>query len=497
MCEGKSMYYKRYVWMINFFVIFCCYGVFLQKHFSVDSYSIIYDNSGKQYLMQGRVVSYILNLILNKFNINTTLNQQALTFSLILCISLSVTILIDIIYRIWENKNFINILAINVLVLISFLNVFLLEWYLYPEITLFLAIGLITTVMGILTLSISDNLLNSIISFIFILISMEIYQANLGIFIIYSLIICFIKNKGDLNKKSIFSSIKILLIGGITSIINIFILKYLVYTGIAPRSDRDPTLNFELIKNNFYGILQDQKNIWINTYDFLPKYVLTIYFMAIVILIIYSIKKKNLNKKTFIYLVCISIISYLIIFVPHLFTNDLWIAQRTIISFFILLTFGGLVALFFNNNDVNKNLVLIIVSVFFLIINYIYIQSIASNHIASNKIDQQFSVIINNEIEKYEKENNIKINNIAAQNDIEPTYHYKNIKYCIYDTNVRAFVTPWANVNMINYYSNNNYNKVEMDSEIYNQYFKSKNWDEFIPEEQMVFKGDTLYLIIY
>ena len=38
---------------------------------------------------------------------------------------------------------------------------------------------------------------------------------------------------------------------------------------------------------------------------------------------------------------------------------------------------------------------------------------------------------------------------------------------------------------------------VPMKAEIYDQYFKGKNWDVFLPQEQMIFQGDTLYWCIY
>ena len=72
-----------------------------------------------------------------------------------------------------------------------------------------------------------------------------------------------------------------------------------------------------------------------------------------------------------------------------------------------------------------------------------------------------------------------------------------NSGYTIFDTNVRAFVLPWADVNMINFYNGKNYEKVVMDEEIYNQYFAAKDWNRFIPEEQMKFSGDTLNLMLY
>ena len=36
-----------------------------------------------------------------------------------------------------------------------------------------------------------------------------------------------------------------------------------------------------------------------------------------------------------------------------------------------------------------------------------------------------------------------------------------------------------------------------MDSQIYDEYFKDKDWNYFNPHEQLIFKGDTLYWCKY
>lgn len=485
-----------YSFSINLIITFISYCMLLQRHFSVDSYAIIYDNSGQQYLMQGRIISYLVNKILNYLKINPTLDQSIFTLILIISIAICSSILVKIVYNFVE-ENIYNFILINIIIAISFSNVFLLEWFLYPEITLFISIGLVSVIFAIWSFFRNDKLINAIMAFVFLNISMGIYQSNLGIFVIYSLVICYIKYKGELKVRSVTDSVKILAIGGISSILNILTLKVLVYLKLAVRSDREPRLSMEVIEKNIRGILNVQRQIWNNAYGMLPKYILILFVTFVLFGIIYIAIKDKISIQKRVYLFLIILINYLIIFVPHIFTSSLWIAQRTIVPFFTFISALCIIFMVFieKNKDVKK--ILLVVSLTFLLVNMTYIQFVASNHVASNKIDQQFSIVINNEIKKYENENKVIIHNISVESDTNPTYSYNNIRYCIYDTNVRAFITPWANVNMINYYSNSNYNKVEMDSEIYDKYFKNKNWDNFIPEEQMVFKGDTLYLIIY
>lgn len=483
--------------IVHLIIIGITYGMFLKMHFSVDSYAIIYNNEGMQYLMQGRIVTYCINLIFNKLNINPTLDQQIFSAYLIICIAIVSTIISSIISKYMRNLSLTQWVLVDIAVILSFVNVFLLEWFLYPEITFFLGTGLVSTIIAIYIITKGERIVNIIGSFVFLAIAMGIYQANLGIFIIYSLTIFLIKNKMKSNKNSVKELFLILFIGFFNSILNILLLKLTIAIGIAVKGDRAPSFSFEVIKNNTIGVLGVQKSIWKNAYNFLPLYSVIIFGIILSIMIAYLLNKNKYSLKDVIYTMCVILINYLIIFAPHLFTSNLWLAQRTIVGFFMFLS-SIIILVIFNCKDYKKvTKVLFIISSIFLIINCIQIQNIGVNHMASNKLDLEYALRIDEEIQKYENKNNIKVKYIAAENDVKPTYYYKNIEYSIYDTNVRAFITSWANVNMINYFSGKDYIKIPMNSTIYENYFKNRNWDSFSKDEQFVFVEDTLYLSLY
>ena len=54
----------------------------------------------------------------------------------------------------------------------------------------------------------------------------------------------------------------------------------------------------------------------------------------------------------------------------------------------------------------------------------------------------------------------------------------------------------WCNVDTINYYTNRNLQKVQMEPEIYNTYFKDKDWNK-LDREQFVFEGDTVGELVF
>ncbi len=486
------------IFLINLFIITITYGMFIKDHFSVDSYNLIYDTTAKHFLISGRIYTYILTLLFYKFNINLTLNQSVFSVILIFCISISTTVLLKIIIRYINKINIKKLIMIDMAILISFINVFFLEWFLYPESTFFFGIGLVLAITAIYIVINSRNFLHIMLSFILLMISMGIYQANLSIFIIYSLTICLLKNNFDFNKKMVNQGMIILLIGMLNSILNMLVLKLIYILNLAPKSERAPSIDLNIIKENILGILKQQLSILNNACDLLPKFSVLFFMIIIFIQLIYSVIKNRNNKKSIVLLISVIFINYSIIFAPHIFTSILWLAQRTLIGFFVFLS-SIIVIIIFYSCEKNRifNNVLLISLVLFLTLNLIQIQNIGVNHISSNKIDQEYAEIINKEIEKYEKENNLEVKYIATKNDINPTFNYNSVEYTLYDTNVRAYVTPWADVNMINYFGGKKYKKIDMNTEIYDKYFKDKDWEYFNPKEQFIFKGDTLYLMLY
>ena len=41
------------------------------------------------------------------------------------------------------------------------------------------------------------------------------------------------------------------------------------------------------------------------------------------------------------------------------------------------------------------------------------------------------------------------------------------------------------------------YQKADMDPDVWEDFFAGKNWDFFLPEEQIVFRNHTAYIAIY
>ena len=124
-------------------------------------------------------------------------------------------------------------------------------------------------------------------------------------------------------------------------------------------------------------------------------------------------------------------------------------------------------------------------------------EDIFSNHLAMDDLDTAYAEAINNYIADYSEKNGDKITHVALAWDEQVTWSYDGIDYVSYDLNTRNILRSWTNVPLINYANHTDYQKADMDPDVWEEFFAGKNWDSFLPEEQIVFRNHTAYIVIY
>lgn len=486
------------VFIVDFLVIFVSYAMFLSTHYSVDSYTCFYNTDPEVQLRNGRWVNYILLKITNFFNINLVTTQSFFTFAFI-CVLAFVTIALSFrVYTAINSENFVMFLGINFSILITFINVFILEWFLYPECILFYICALLTCLASIFIITKKQTIMAEISAGLLLLISLLSYQATISLFVIWSLTIISFEENFRISSKSIKKGISILLVGFTSSAIAAFLPKIISPFNTVASPDRSVEFSFQKILNNVKTLIWAQKRIWNDGFGLLPRYFLIIVFAVLIIFIfVYILRKKCFSQA--LWGLMVLVINYIIVFAPHIIAPVQWYAQRTIVGYFAFFSFLFLVTMkIFQIGKIGKKSEAILISLLtiFILVNITQIQAIGTNHFSINKMDKAFALNLENIIEKYEKENSVKIRNISIVNDIFPSYSYPGIEYSILDTNISAFSVPFAAVDALNYYTGNSYQKIPMNNKIYDEHFSGKNWDYFNINEQMIFQEDSLYLIM-
>ena len=138
-------------------------------------------------------------------------------------------------------------------------------------------------------------------------------------------------------------------------------------------------------------------------------------------------------------------------------------------------------------------------SLLYLCIQIVSCNTIMMNHYISNEEDLQVAREAYAQIQYYEQTTGKEIKHIAWCTDTNCENRYPNVYYQYGQINERV-LSQTAYCMLVMATDNQRFTDealVPMKAEIYDQYFKGKNWDVFLPQEQMIFQGDTLYWCIY
>lgn len=490
--NNKNQMYTFFV-MLMFAVIIC--SNFFRMHFSQDTYCINvdygYDRYIKHFLSIGRILGAVQMFITKKLNIpfETMVIGSSVSATILLTLSwfmlYSYTIKIA---KIGENKKKQLLIAgITFSIIFNFCT---FETLVFAEaIVLAFSILCATLASCIYTSNLKrKNIYTAILIFLTIL----AYQTSTSLFLIITLVFIAFKNKGNI-KEILKKSIYVGLIYGVSMILGLLITKFL--GNYLNWVERETTLLSikEMIQTIFkYLDFIVIKNFYIEPkgWNFIVIIFLTIIFIAQVIK-----SKKYFHILEYIVLVALCCIIPILplMAIP---IKDQYMETRMAMVFGAL---AGTLLLYLilvmkaDETKVIKDIISIITITLF-VINSIYFIRSSSENIATGYIDRNIAKSIIYNIEKYEKENNIKLKKIVVGYDKKPIYYYEG-QIMLRSTNGRGLATNFTVAPLIEYYCGEKYDWYVSQEEI-DERFLEKNWDAY-SEEQLVFEGDTLYLCVY
>ena len=134
-------------------------------------------------------------------------------------------------------------------------------------------------------------------------------------------------------------------------------------------------------------------------------------------------------------------------------------------------------------------------AVLFLGIQYFNTCQMETSHYVSVGIDYYDVNYIAQQVWIYENDTGNQINRICIYTDDSPLGIYYGLTG--YGAiNERVMSNTWAAGNVYKRFTGTDYIIEEGDPQVYEQYFKGKNW-HYLDDEQIVFIGDTLHLCLY
>lgn len=493
---------KRNIFLEYLLVYLVLYSMAFIRHYQTDTYVAIMSNGtfghDEGQLLMGRygcyVVHAILDVILDVLNIGYYEIFYICTFMIIITIAIMSCIIEKKIIKVTQQGSFIGI---RLCILLIFANVFFQSWFDFWECAPQWGGALLCIGAAIWLFDSKSNWKRNSFCLLMLIISLSFYQGTIALFLIIELFLTFLENKGILDKESLLSSICCVLMSGIACVISYIIVRLTPYLiGTSNSSRRAGSIGIADVINNVVYVIEHIKEILVDTYDILPKYFL--FFIIGMLITVLYINFWNQNKRfnTYLYIFLVLFCSLMSVFIPHFVATKTYIPPRTITTFWAWIS---IVALLVLTNVRKKALEWIVIGtmLILLISNVFVINCIFVETIATNKMDQEIAYFIQKEIESYEDSHDTTVDTIRMYFDEEPTSEYEFVRYEGYDINRRMYSTLWSLVPGINFYNNTSYTQEKGTPEDYTKWFNDKEWDYFMPEEQLRFEDNVLHLAVY
>ena len=381
------------------------YVYFLDGYYSIDTEWIytrgIFDYATKDaYIRDGRFFSAIIFILFSFMNLSIKKIYIINLLASILISSISVVKIYKIINK-YKNleKTYLKIIAF----MISYIFIFN-----FTQINIMLFID--SAIINASILFLINSLEKTIIEekkkqgLLYALIAIFCYQGTISVYIATTFLICLLKYK-KINKtffKKLITPIITIILACIINLIAIIIIPYVTKLDFTKRLTTDGIMiKFLYNLQNFYHIIFDCQN-------YFPKYLwLIICFLILVITLIYGLKtKKESIPINLIILFAVYVLSSMII-LPLVSIDDRIEIGRAFMPIGETIA-GTLIYIICNtdileNKKIYKNIMIIIISFYFLL-NIFNTIKLTREHKIANKIDESFAKQVEKEVKKIEGE---------------------------------------------------------------------------------------------
>lgn len=502
---------NRKVFFVNALSIGIAFIAFFEQILTSDIvYSMVIGELDKapsltEHLASGRYTNYLISWMyrfFNTFGINKLSHQWVLQLFGILIYALAATIL----YRMLAS--YMNVQGysvwLNILVLICFINPFIVETYVYVSFDW--AIGVLFAVLSASMLAKGQYIKGGIIAFL----AVSTYQTNIVITLLIALTGVYLQYYTEL-KKLIQRVIMCGAVTAIVAVINLVIPKICMAVGITDNIVKstdtgDPwSLRLTWIYQNIYLSI-------VKAYGMLPNYFIPMVLLLVTtIVFVLQTHRYGWNKLWIPVLWIVFVVGMMLLpYVPCFVATYPGFPQRTMLSMFIALAMVMIVSLFFIRQGLSvlkngyKVLILVVVGALVLAT-----ESSIKDCYVCNAMDKYEARCIQEAISEYEDESGMEITTIAVHRPgfIHYTYPEQTSVYVYTLFAHRMFYDSWSDVNLLNYLYGKHYKRIDMDelyTDTYDSYQKfitshweGKYWDRLNIDEQIIFDGNTMYWSLY
>lgn len=490
------------LYLIIFAVTLLLCQNFLQMHYSSDTY-VLYDLGYMQYPLQyfipdGRFISALVCFIAGFFNIPMNIYIVAMDFIGIVFISMAIYVIYNLLKKLINPSKTIFKVMLLASCFILILNQYSLEYLLFPE-SAVMCLGMLFLVIA--TKLMIEKPQDSLIKIFLLLLCAGLsYQVLLNIFPVLVILVLIVKHIIDNKpfkertkelKKEFIDIVKIAIIFLVVILILYMILK------IVDNNKRGNILGFAGIpqfSETKRIMMMTITEMWVNSCNMLPKNINNvIVILTFILLFILKARKQTIIE----YIGMLMIIFIMFIIQMFIFRYN-GVCER--LYTFLMMVWGASLIILLTQASIleegKRNFLIYVLVCISFIINSIFIMQNITEHIASNRVEENMGKTIKYALEKYEKQTGNTVTKFAYFIDENPQQCAVGIKPRGTSLTERKLGCRWSIDQTINYYCERKFERVKFSYKLYQKKIEGKDYTVF-SEDQLIFEGDTLYMIVY
>lgn len=226
----------------------------------------------------------------------------------------------------------------------------------------------------------------------------------------------------------------------------------------------------------------------------MPVFLPLLFSLVITIAVIYSIRRQHKVLVTYIIYKVVMLFLTLVLQIlsdPRIFT------ARTMWVFYVMQAMNAIVALYIIDGSRLRRIVHDI-CIGYVLAQVFFIQAIITNRCVSETIDRMNANRILDAIEAYEAETGEEITTLSFEPDARLKNSYDQVYYSNGAINCRLYSeTAYTLVETIALERGRSFEQVPMDMQLYEEHYADNDWNDLDLDEQMVIRGDTVYMCVY
>lgn len=486
-------------WIFYCTTLIVVYGaIIVTPHYSADSFCVFCEGMTDISLRNGRFVGWLVALLIDSIDPHLYQNTVFAQSLLLFIISIWATLMYET-FSACLSQKIQRAQSTKVLFLLVFVNISFYEGYFYFPETNFVACVSVTFAYAAIRSFCQAYRQRKgylyILSTLLLICALNMYQIYIELYVIFCTAYIILSTKSNLKRRDILCEAQMLGIAFFSAVLNIALLRILQNYGIIGSDSRTGNLSLSVLHNNVLWAIKKCFHVWKDFDGFMPEFVMPLVGITLLISFLLYLKGKKIYQAMI--LLCLFGGCYIVTFVPHVFTTEIWCAPRTIYGFWIFVLCSVLIIISDQQTKEWHYRWIVSTAGFLLVCVIIQIQTIGANNVLANQLDRYEAMAVEREIETYETETHFEVDKLVLGYDSFRRYGYDSVQFTIYDTNLREFAVGWAAPYLLNFYTGQDYTVSWMSEEELQKYFGTVDYNSFDLDKQLVIEDSVAYWLLY